>query len=224
MPPVWITPRSLPANTAPSANNSAPAAPAEPWPSSTSPSLMQSIPLRANTQSHTGIQSSPHPYSTAAAIAQAAHDTLSSLFPSQRAAFDQELAEDLLGIKAEPPKATGIALGRQIAAAVLASRVSDGSEVTEPHIGVDFFPSNLPGHWRQDPISQIPLALGAHWGKCKIFVIKSSTQFQAPPPPEMTSAAYTAAYDEAKNFGGDGVVTPTQRTPEQTFIGTVLGV
>ena len=171
-------------------------------------------------QSHTGIQSSPHPYSTAAAIAQAAHDTLSSLFPSQRAAFDQELAEDLLGIKAEPPKATGIALGRQIAAAVLASRVSDGSEVPEPHIGVDYFPSNLPGHWRQDPISQIPTALGAHWGACKPFVIKSTKQFLAPPPPALTSAAYTTAYNETKAFGGDGVVTPTQRTPEQTFIGT----
>jgi hypothetical protein len=35
----------------------------------------------------------------------------------------------------------------------------------------------------------------------------------------MTSARYTAAYNETKNFGGDGVVTPTQRTPEQTFIG-----
>jgi PAP2 superfamily len=171
-------------------------------------------------KSFTGIESAPHPYSTAAAIAQAAHDTLSAVYPSQQAAFDQELAEDLLGIKAEPPKTAGIALGKQIAAAVLASRVLDGSEVPEPHIGVDYFPSNLPGHWRQDPISQIPLALGAHWGECKTFVIKSSTQFQAPPPPDMTSAAYTTAYNEAKNFGGDGVVTPTQRTPEQTFIGT----
>ncbi len=31
---------------------------------------------------------------------------------------------------------------------------------------------------------------------------------------------YTTAYNEAKNFGGDGITTPTQRTPEQTFIGT----
>jgi len=33
----------------------------------------------------------------------------------------------------------------------------------------------------------------------------------------MTSAAYTAAYNEVKNLGGD---TSTQRTEEQTFIGT----
>jgi hypothetical protein len=35
----------------------------------------------------------------------------------------------------------------------------------------------------------------------------------------MTSAAYTTAYNEAKNFGGDVIHTPTQRTPEQTFVG-----
>ena len=48
-------------------------------------------------QSFTGIQSASQPYSTAAAVAQAAHDTLSSVFTSQRPAFDQELADDLLG-------------------------------------------------------------------------------------------------------------------------------
>jgi PAP2 superfamily len=51
-------------------------------------------------------------------------------------------------------------------------------------------------------------------------VVTSPTQFRAPPPPDMTSSAYTAAYNEVKNVGGDGVVTPTQRTDEQTFIGT----
>jgi hypothetical protein len=171
-------------------------------------------------QSYTGIQSAPDPYSTAAAVAQAAHDTLSSVYPSQKPAFDQELADDLLGIKGGPLKNNGIVVGKQIAAAVLASRASDGAEIPEQRLGVDYFTSDLPGHWRQDPISQIPLALGAHWGGCKTFVIKSSTQFQVPPPPDLTSPRYSAAYNEAKNFGGDGVITPTQRTPEQTFVGT----
>jgi len=171
-------------------------------------------------QSFTGIQSTPHPFSTAAAVAQAAHDTLVSLYPSQKAAFDQDLADDLLGIPGEPPKNNGIAFGKQIAAAVLATRVGDGAEIPEPRLGIDYFTSDLPGHWRQDPISLIPLALGAHWGGCKPFVIKSGSQFLAPSPPALTSAAYTAAYNEAKNFGGDGIHTASQRTPEQTFIGT----
>ena len=171
-------------------------------------------------QSYTGIDSAPHPVSTVAAVAQAAHDTLVSLFPSQKDAFDQDLAEDLLRVNSDKQKSNGIAFGKQIAAAILASRVSDGSEKPEVHLGVDYSTSDLPGHWRQDPISLNPIALGAHWGECRPFVIKSTTQFQVPPPPALSSAAYTTAYNEAKTFGGDGITTRTQHTPEQTFIGT----
>jgi hypothetical protein len=35
----------------------------------------------------------------------------------------------------------------------------------------------------------------------------------------MTSLEYTAAYDEAQRLGGDGVVTPTERTEDQTETG-----
>src|SRR5207237_6751153 len=55
-------------------------------------------------ESFTGIQSAPHPFSTAAAVAQAAHDTLVALFPSQKASFDQALVDDLLRITGGPPK------------------------------------------------------------------------------------------------------------------------
>src|SRR5207249_8953016 len=171
-------------------------------------------------QSYTGIQSAPHPFSSAAAVAQAAHDTLVSLFPSQKASFDQALADDLLRITGGSLKNNGVTFGKQVAAAILASRVGDGAEIPELHLGVDYSTSNLPGHWRQDPISRIPVVLGAHWGACTPFVIKSGIQFQAPPPPPLTSDAYTTAYNEVKKFGGDGSTTATQRTPEQTFIGT----
>jgi hypothetical protein len=40
------------------------------------------------------------------------------------------------------------------------------------------------------------------------------------PPPALNSLEYAAAYNEAKRLGGDGVITPTERTPEQTQIGT----
>ena len=31
---------------------------------------------------------------------------------------------------------------------------------------------------------QIPIALGAHWGECIPFVLNSTSQFRAPPPPD----------------------------------------
>ena len=170
--------------------------------------------------SYTGTQAVPGPTSLDAAISQAARDTLTAMFPSQTATFDAYLAQDLALVRNAQQRANGIDLGHRAAAAILAMRLNDGSQVPEPRVGVDYFPSDQPGHWRQDPISLIPLALGAHWGECIPFVVTSTTQFRSPPPPAMTSADYTAAYNEVKNLGGDGVLTPTQRTEEQTFIGT----
>jgi len=172
-------------------------------------------------QSYTDISPAPHGTSMDTAVAQAAHDTLAALFPSQKPSFDSLLADDLGHINkhGNGSKARGIALGKRAAAAILALRTGDGSEHPEPHMGVDFFPGNQPGQWRQDPISDGPLALGALWGECKPFVLKTSNQFRVPVPPALTSSAYTTAYDEVKTLGGDGIATPTTRTAEQTEIG-----
>jgi hypothetical protein len=170
--------------------------------------------------SYSGTQAAHGPMSVDAAISQAARDTLAAMFPSQTPTFNAYLAEDLARVTNPQQRANGIDLGQRTAAAILTMRLNDGSQIPEPRVGVDYFPSDLPGHWRQDPISLIPLALGAHWGECIPFVVNSTTQFRAPPPPAMTSSAYTPAYNEVKNLGGDGIMTPTQRTEEQTFIGT----
>ena len=151
-----------------------------------------------------------------AAISQAARDTLTAMFPSQTATFDAYLAQDLAAVRNAQQRANGIDLGHRAAAAILAMRVNDGSQIPEPRVGIDYLTSDLPGHWRQDPISLIPLALGAYWSQCNPFVVNSATQFRAPAPPSMTSGAYTTAYNEVKSLGRD---TSTQRTQEQTFIG-----
>ena len=170
-------------------------------------------------RSYTGLDPAPDGTSMRAAIAQAARDTLVELFPSQRASFDEQLEEDLGLIPDRSARAKGISVGKGAAAAILAMRAGDGSQQPEPRIGVDFTTGNKPGQWRQDPVSQIPLALGARWGEVTPFVLRSADQFRVPPPPAMGSVEYTAAFDEAKRLGGDGLVTPTERTPEQTETG-----
>src|SRR5262245_8357024 len=158
-------------------------------------------------QSYTGVAASTKQTSMSAAIAQAAHDTLAALYPSQREALDALLADDL---QHQTPggqwKANGIELGARAAAAILALRSDDGAQHPESRIGVDYLPSSAAGHWRQDPIGLSPLALGARWGTVKPFVLASADQFRVPPPPAMTSAAYGAAFDEVKLLGGDGIV------------------
>jgi len=155
-----------------------------------------------------------------AAVAQAAHDTLAALFPSQASTFDDELSADLASIEDGATKEDGVALGAAAAAAILALRSDDGSAPPDPVLYVDYFPSDEPGHWRQDPISLYPDALGGRWPEVQPFVLTSAAQFRTPPPPALESAEYAAAYEEAMRLGGDGVVTPTERNEEQTFIGT----
>jgi hypothetical protein len=175
--------------------------------------------IAGNFDSYTHVQSANHNASMNAAIAQAAHDTLAALYPSQQATFDQTLTDELNQLNPDHDRKEGIEVGHRAAAAILALRANDGSQQPEPRIGVQFFTSNDPGKWRQDPISHSPIALGAYWGNVKPFVLHSATQFRAPTPPSLTSADYTAAYNSVKLIGGDGVVTPSTRTPDQTNIG-----
>ncbi|HVF88435.1 MAG TPA: chloroperoxidase [Blastocatellia bacterium] len=169
-------------------------------------------------KSYVGLPRASGRTSMEAAIAQGAHDTLVALFPSQKASFDELLAEDLNRIP-DSGKNAGVILGKRAAKEILELKANDGSLHAEPRLGEGFTTSNDPGKWRQDPISLLPVVLGAHWGEVKPFVLQSSDQFRLPPPPDMTSAEYAAAYDEVQRLGGDGVNTPTERTAEQTEIG-----
>jgi hypothetical protein len=171
-------------------------------------------------RSYAGVRRAPTDTSLEAAVAQAAHDTLAAMFPSQRASFDQSLADELATLRVREARVLrGIALGRRAALAILALRSDDGSQHPESRMGEDFFPSDAPGWWRQDPISLAPIALGAHWAEVAPFVLLSADQFRTPPPPEMASAAYSAAFNEAKALGGDGITTPTVRNADQTQAG-----
>ena len=170
-------------------------------------------------ESYTGLRPAHDDTSVEAAIALAAHDTLIALFPSQKADLDEALVDDLATLRDGRAKANGVTIGQLAAARILARRANDGSNHAEPRVGVDFFTSDEPGKWRQDPISLHPLALGAHWGEVRPFVLRSGDQFRVPPPPALDSPEYAAAFNEVKALGGDGLVTPTTRTEDQTLAG-----
>ena len=154
-----------------------------------------------------------------AAIAQAAHDTLAALYPRQTGRFDNWLTADLARLPAGRAKFNGIDIGRRAAAAILALRANDDAEYEDPVVAEDYFVSISPGQWRPDPVSRIRIALGAYWHYVTPFVLQSPAQFRAPPPPPLGSDAYARAFNEVKQLGGDGITTPTRRTPEQTMIG-----
>jgi hypothetical protein len=176
--------------------------------------------IRGGFRSYTSLPRARAGASVDAAIAQAAHDTLAAMFPSQKPAFDARLAEDLGRVRARAEeKERGIAVGRQAASAILALRANDGAAHAEPRLGVGYAPGPAPGVWRQDPVSQSPVAMGAHWGRVRPFVLRSADQFRVRPFPTLGSREYAAAFDEVQRLGGDGIVTLTERTAAQTQIG-----
>src|SRR5262245_16405742 len=151
-----------------------------------------------------------------AAIAQAAGDTLKTLYPSQAAEIAAVQETDLDSIPDGRAKDAGIRIGRRAAEVILAIRSNDGSQHQEPNYHVDYFPPAGPGKWIPDPSSGSTLALGAFWDRVQPFVMRSADQFRAAPPPALDSDAYAKAVDEVKRFGG---VNSPERTEDQTIAG-----
>jgi hypothetical protein len=52
----------------------------------------------------------------------------------------------------------------------------------------------------------------------KPFMLTSSSQFRPEKPPSLLSRSYARDLNEVKAYGGDGITTPSARTPEQTAI------
>ena len=156
----------------------------------------------------------PHGASMDAAIAQAAHDVLVALYPQQRTFIDDALQDSLDEVPDGKSERKGVLYGARVADAVLHARAHDHSDEKG-----EYTVNPAPGHWSPDPLNPGQTALGVGWGKVAPFVLQAGDQFLPPRPPEMTSAQYAASFNEAKSLGGDGVVTPTTRTPEQTEIG-----
>ena len=141
---------------------------------------MRRTPSAIAIESFTGIPDVHESASIEAAIAQAAHDTLVELFPSQRIHCDQVLEADLNAIPNSAEKTHGINTGRKAARTVLTLAAQDGSNRPEPRVGIEYIPGTQPGEWRPDPISNLPLALGAYWGEVRPMVIQSAAAVPRP--------------------------------------------
>jgi len=161
-----------------------------------------------------------------AAVAAAARDVLVPVLGQLQAPFSQacidagvasvesDYAAALGAIPDGPRKEHGLAVGHAAAAAVLRLRSGDGSDTTL----LDFkFPQgSAPGEWIFTP--GVPFAFAPGWADVTPFVLDDAAQFRPGPPYALNTPQYTADLNEVKRLGGDGVSTPSARTPEQTQI------
>ena len=148
-----------------------------------------------------------------AAAAQAAHDVLVALMPSQQARFDSALATSL-GAVAAGPAAAGAAVGAAVARSILDLRADDGWNRTPP----EYVLPAMAGYWQPTPPNN-PTAAFTHYPDVEGFGLAGSQQFVPAAPPSLTSQQYATDFNQVKSLGS---VNSTTRTAEQTTIARMV--
>ncbi len=150
-----------------------------------------------------------------AAVAQAAHDTLVALYPSQVPLFDMALAQTLARVPDGPKETRGSNVGKAVAQAILDARTNDGSEVPGTYL-----PNGRPGNHVADPLNPDQGFLTPAWGGVNTFGIESAAKVQTRVVPGLNTDEYREAFDQVKLLGEE---LSTARTTDQTEIGIYWG-
>lgn len=142
--------------------------------------------------------------STEAAVSAAAHGVLKALFPNRSAQYQAAYEQRLAAIADSPAKTAGVALGSEVAAAVVRLRANDGRSVAlAPYVS-----GSAAGQFR----AANPNPVFRHFPSIKPFALDSLGQFRPAPPPALTSAGYATAVNETRSLGGPAGAA---RTAEQ---------
>jgi vanadium chloroperoxidase len=151
-----------------------------------------------------------------AAVAAAAHTTLSKLFPSQKPLFDDRLAG--AGPGPEPSTAPGRDYGLAVAERILADRHDDPSVSDAGYV-----PSQAPGKHRPDPDNASQGFHGPFYGaRSRCFAVSKRHSLSEPPLPG--DREYLRALHQARSKGIapdlTGTLPPGRgRTVDETLIG-----
>jgi hypothetical protein len=144
-----------------------------------------------------------------AAAAKAAHDVLVAVYPAQQATLDAELATWLATVPTGSDKTKALTLGAKAAAAIVALRQNDGTDVDL--LSPNYTPGKQPGDYQFVP--PYDFALSEDFRYATPFGLESPDQFRVPAPPALTSRTYATAYNEVKSIGS---VDSTTRTTDQS--------
>jgi hypothetical protein len=138
-----------------------------------------------------------------AAGAAAAGAVLVKLVPDAAADVQSALTSYLANLPDGEAKASGIRLGQEVAANILAAREKDGASAADA-----YRPRTKPGVYIPTPFT-----IGWPIASMTPFVLTSPLQFRAKPPPSLKSAEWARDYNEIKEVGEKN---STKRTARQT--------
>lgn len=142
-----------------------------------------------------------------AAVSVAAYTVLTNLGTAGLDALNTALSSSLAPIPDGPAKEAGIGIGKLAAETVVRLRAGDNPALSVPG------PTNTSavGRWRPTP-PNFAAAFGTQGRYLTPWTMRSAAQFRPAPPPSLTSAIYTADFNEIRVLGSRA---NTNRTPEQ---------
>lgn len=158
-------------------------------------------------------QADPGGASLQAAVISAAYNTLVAYLGDPGLVLTTKYDSDLAALP-DAGKAAGIAVGKAASDDIVALRAHDGrnAPVTTPY-GTGPL---APGIWVFAPPPSAQSAQTPWVAFMQPFMLRSSSQFRADPPPSLTAEEWVTDYNEVKDFGA---ANSSVRTPAQTAIG-----
>ena len=147
----------------------------------------------------------PAKTSQEAATNSAAHEILVALYPTLEQQLDAAFQLALAQIPDGRDKAIGILVGQTVADQLLALRSNDGANA-QP---IPYTFGTAPGDYQSTPPNFPKQPQFTHWSRVTPFALEGASQFRPGPPPALTSASYTDAFNEIKSQGTANSVTAT---------------
>ncbi len=149
-----------------------------------------------------------------AAAARAAYAVAVDQYPDREATFAEELGRWLSEAEPGDARRLGVEIGDASAARILAERRGDGWDSEAEYRWHPMGPG-VYAEFSEHSGTPEGFVFGAGWATARPFVLDAPDQLRAPPPPEISSEAYTRAFDEVKEVGRHESAT---RTADQTHL------
>ncbi|MDJ0760522.1 MAG: vanadium-dependent haloperoxidase [Woeseiaceae bacterium] len=145
---------------------------------------------------------------------QAAFVVAADQYPDQTATLEAMRDRWLRDTGSGKSQRAGKALGELAARAILDDRDGDGWDADAEYRWHPMAPG-VYAEFEEHSGTPQGFVFGAGWAKARGFALGKPDQFRAPPPPEISSDAYTRAFNEVKELGR---FQSMSRTPDQTHI------
>ena len=147
-----------------------------------------------------------------AAVIAAAYNTLVYYLGDPGGTLAAKYQASIAALPDDQTTARGIAVGQAAAADIEALRANDGRYAPSPDFGAGPLE---PGQWVWAPPPSLQVAQTPWLATMQPFMLDSTSQFRAPPPPALSSPEYAADLNETEAYGS---ATSTVRTPDETAI------